>query len=279
MASKFKRGNLWWIKYKEDGVWKAKSTGYRTDNMGDTRQADLMVREQIREEQIQEIPDSQEDQWEKWVIRWLTDQYQRLDPVTGKPVSTTYDRYMRSWRKLVQWLDEIKINRPKQLTYNHTAEYPRWRLNHGGKKNTAIGELKLLGLVMQQAQRRGFCTDNPARNLGLKKELTKEKTPWEDHEITLVAKELAARQFGSWMHVTFLFGLYQSARLRQAALPLHCIELERARIHYPANIVKKMKAFSQPIDRRFLPVLTEIVAQRKNLSKNLLCDIPDFGAS
>jgi integrase len=45
-------------------------------------------------------------------------------------------------------------------------------------------------------------------------------------------------------------------------------------INYPGNVMKKGRPHTQPIDPKFLPILTEIVAHRRKLNKLTLADLP-----
>jgi hypothetical protein len=90
--------------------------------------------------------------------------------------------------------------------------------------------------------------------------------------IALAAAEKRDK-FG-WLHVSILMGHYQAVRCGQCRVPLNCIDLERRVIDYPASVMKSGKPHSQPIDPKFLPVLTEIVAHRRKLNKTTLADLP-----
>jgi integrase len=50
-------------------------------------------------------------------------------------------------------------------------------------------------------------------------------------------------------------------------------------IRYPDALVKGRKGFTQPLDERLLPALTEIIAERRRIGALTLCDVPKFGAS
>jgi hypothetical protein len=69
-------------------------------------------------------------------------------------------------------------------------------------------------------------------------------------------------------------GHYQAVRSGQCRVPLNCIELDRRVINYPASVMKSGRPHSQPIDPKFLPILTEIVAHRRKLNKTTLADLP-----
>jgi integrase len=277
MASLYKFRGKWWIRYKQGGKWKGKATKYKIDNIGDTKAAEKLCAAQTKKEMV-DATDKQSPAWDDWVVQWIERKW-------GHQKNSTPDRYHRSWRRgLRPWLYDSKyhgghaIETPARLTYEKCQGYLGWRLEHNGKRNTAISELKFLGQIVDEAIKRSYCDKNPARRLGLRKDPQKHKDPWPDETVKLVYETLDKEMFGTWMHVTFLLGLFQAARLRQCAVPLEAINLNRKTIHYPGSIMKggEEKAFTQPIDPRLYETLKQIVVLRKSEKKKTLCDIPRF---
>jgi hypothetical protein len=99
---------------------------------------------------------------------------------------------------------------------------------------------------------------------------------WSAFEIDQVEKALSVRDRFGWMHVTLLMGLHQALRLRQAEIPLSCIDFRRRLISYPGIKVKGGKAHSQPIEPDFYPILQELVEHRRAMGKAMLCEIPEL---
>jgi hypothetical protein len=173
----------------------------------------------------------------------------------------------------------------------HCLGYPAHRAKTGTSVNTSALELKLLAQVMDEAIARGYADKNACRNLRLARTPPKEKQPFSDEQLSKLdeifaagaweykvgEKAISVERYG-WQHVTYLLGRYQAARLMSARVPLDCIDLERARLRYPAEIVKGGKAYSQPIDERLLPELREIVARRRAAGEATLCDPPQLAS-
>jgi integrase len=132
-----------------------------------------------------------------------------------------------------------------------------------------------LAQVLEEAERRGYIQQNPARKLRLTKTPAKEKLPWSDDEIATVEAALEQRDRFGWLHVTFLMGLHQAVRLRQSEIPLSCIDFKRRLINYPNDYVKGRRGYCQPISTVFYPMLLDIVKHRKSIRKSTLCDIPN----
>lgn len=250
-----------WIRYKDaSGRWKGKPTRYTWANLGDVRQARLLAR---RQSEIEEArgPASQE-RLVDWVGAWLGEKYSGAD-------TTTLAVYRRTWRTVCKFLVEHRLHTAGQITREHAGVYLRWRLRTAGR-NTAISDLKLLAMAIDEAKARGHCTDNPLRRLGLKKEGTRGKEIWSDEAIGKAARHLQ-KSGTHWMRCVFFLGLYQACRLRQCEIPLGCIRLDLGVIQWPGDRVKGGEGYSQPIDPRFRPLLEDLV---KNATGGVLCRVP-----
>lgn len=263
MASTYTRPNSPFIsiRYKEGGKWKSRATQYRKGNLGDERQAKLAAREMSLVEAKQK-PVSSSEMFSEWVPRWLADTY----PATKH----TFTVYSRHWNRLSTFLSERSISTPRQFTYRHIPEYVDWRTKSAGK-NTAIHELKFMGVIMNEAVRREFAERNPCVRMGLKKDEAKEKSVWSDEEISAVSAAIHTQPH--WLRCTFVLGLYQAARLRQVPR-LSGIDFSRMQITY--HTTKGNKPFTHPMDERAKPLLEQLVAERKTQDPKAvtLCDIP-----
>jgi hypothetical protein len=270
MASLYKRKDspFYWIRYKDtDGQWRSSNTGYRKDKKSDQEQVHEMLEKKKREELIAKpVPRHRVAyQWDQWVPAWMEVRW------AGKTIKE-YRRYYRYW---TQYFAEKGITHPAALTREKVLEYINWR--DDACKNTCIQEIKFLAQIMKEAIKRKYYTDeNPARDLDLEPEDTEDKVPWTEAEVALVDAELLASDKFGWMRVTFLMGRYQALRLRQAQVPLRCIDFTRQQIDYPGYIVKggKKKQYSQRIDDDLLPHLKEIVAHRRSIGSTVLCEVP-----
>ncbi len=261
-----------WIRYKDaEGRWKSRNSGYRQDNIGDRKQAELEAqRTKLAEMERQPVTHTRSG-FAAWVVQWIDQKWGHLQTCTPK----YYKRYTLRW---LEYFDEVGITTPATVTREIVLGYLSWRADNGADRNTAIDEIKFFAMVMDEAKQRKFVTgDNPARGLDLSRLPQRHKEAWTDDEVALVGAKLAAQDEFGWLHVTFLFGLYQASRLRQCAVPLRSIDVARGLINYPDEIVKGRKGFSQPINPEFLPILKAIVEKRKALRHSTVCDIPGKG--
>ena len=256
-----------WISFKNaEGKWRSAATGYRQDNFGDRKQAEKLAKQKSLEEMANK-PVRASHRWEDWVIPWITARWGDRTNRTPK----MYTNYFWRWLK---YFEENEITQPVGLRREHVINYLGWRQKHGGHRNTAIHEIKFLGQLMDEAINRGYATVNPARKLHIERSAPAEKSPWSEFEIYQVGNALEARDKWGWMHVTFLMGLHQAVRLRQAQIPLSRIDFERRIIDYPSDAVKGGKGYSQPITPDFFPILQELVAHRQSIGQSMLCEIP-----
>jgi hypothetical protein len=270
MASIFDRpdSTFIWIRYKNAaGVWKSKNTGYRKDNIGDRKQAEIVAKRQSLEEMATKTVNAANHRWEEWVMPWITARWGNRSNRTPK----MYANYFWRWLK---YFKENEITQPAALRREHVINYLTWREKHGGRRNTAIHEIKFLGQLLDEAINRGYATTNVARKLHIERSAPAEKLAWSETEITQVGSALEARDKFGWMHVTFLMGLYQAARLRQAQIPISRIDFQRRIIDYPSDTVKGGKGYAQGIDPDFGPILQDLVAHRQSMGKSMLCEIP-----
>ena len=105
------------------------------------------------------------DGW-RWVEPFISTRYAAKD--------RTREIYLIQWRRLRLFFAESDIPGPAELTRDLVFEYPDWRCSQVKQKsgrspklNTALGELKLLGLIMDEAVARNIVMDNPSKRLGI----------------------------------------------------------------------------------------------------------------
>ena len=204
MASTYKRADspFIWIRYKSpSGAWKSANTGYRQDNIGDHKQAERLAKRKSLEEMANKPVRVASHRWEDWGIPWINGRWGNRSNRTPK----MYTNYFWRW---LDYFEEIDVTQPVALRREHVVNYLEWRKKHGGGRNTAIHEIKFLGMLMDEAISRGYASLNPARKLHLEKFAPVEKVAWSDFEVDRVGVALAERSKFGWMHVTFLTGLW-----------------------------------------------------------------------
>jgi integrase len=193
----------------------------------------------------------------------------------GASTATTPKRYRSHWQWLERWLKESDLPTPANVTREACIGYLTWRK---AGRNTALIELRFFRQVMKEALHRGYCTTNPASELGLKSAPRREKRIWTQDELQRADRWLAQNDPTGWKRAVYVLGRYQAARLRSCQVPLDCIDLKEKTIRYPARIMKSGKEHTQPIDERAIPALTEIYDKRRADGHSTLCDVPEFAS-
>lgn len=170
--------------------------------------------------------------------------------------------YRIHWDWLSGYMIDAQIAGPGQLDRAGVFAYVDWRTGQTKEKsgrhpqlNTALGELKLLGLVMDEAVRRGLAADNPARKLGIEREEPALKPEMEDAEIETIYRA----DKPDWMRKSFHIGLHTALRFSDTAI-------ERNRVNWTAKeiVIDKPKggrkrAFSIQIYPTIRPMIEEFM--------------------
>ena len=117
-----------------------------------------------------------ESRWDSWVPLFIQTRY------ATSPRSM--ERIQISWRNIRLFLAENHITHPVQITRNHCLSFLQWRKKAGmfkgtkGRKvshNTALYDLKVLRMFLNEALDRRMIALNPAARLMIKKEPPAEK--------------------------------------------------------------------------------------------------------
>ncbi len=135
------RSPFWWLHYKNDGVWKLKSTGLRYDNELQTAQAQLILsvwkEREVNERTVQGVSVRSDPSYDwSWVDDWPDNHCKNPRTRIG---------YGLHWRHIQHWLAVSKIRHPREISCRHGQEYILWRVGgRAGRKvcagNTALTE-------------------------------------------------------------------------------------------------------------------------------------------
>jgi integrase len=255
-----KNSPYWWLKPK---TGKARSTKMRHAVPHETQKAnDILEREKANENQRYAEP----ERWEFWVPQYIKERYEE------SPKSL--DRYEFRWRSIRAFLSRHKIDYPRQLTFNVVTLYVAWR-RAGDKqygvwpsgKNTAIGDVKFLGLIMKRAIQLSYANGNPCQGLGLKKAKPKEKPEITPEHVQKIWSELQAQP--EWMRTCFSICFFTGCRLHESAVPLSDVDIKNRFIHFPQ--AKGGKPFTVPLRDELIPLFTRLHDERRG---KLAFDMP-----
>jgi integrase len=260
MATIYRRDNspYWWIKYRnEQGKLVQESTHLRVDDAVQIRQAKRMLIEKKLVE-MKSPRMSGSDVFEHWVLSFLDRRYHGS--------TKSFDRQRACWENVEEYFKTINIISPRQVTYDLCVDYVRWRKGKAAR-NTAIAEVKCLGMVMGEAVRRGFITENPCRKLGLKRDKPKEKPELTEDQITKIREELKNERWPDWMSVCFEMAIHQGCRLRETSVPFSDIDLDRGTITFDA---KRANRFTTALHPDLKPLLHDL----KKIGSTHTCKLP-----
>lgn len=248
---------FWYLKTLDPatGKWRRKATEWRVGVGKDTHQARAAcAAATLRERQTSTASDGEE--WRMWAEGYLKERVK-----ARQQSELTLDRLRAGWAHVLRYLDEQQIVAPRNLTFDHCRAYLPWRLKQRrGKRpvahNTALLEIKVLGIVMGEAVRRGMAAGNPCRELGIKKEKSKEKPALTDEQITTIREDLKTRS--AWMSRCFEVALHHGCRVNECDVPMGDIDLDEGIIHFGKT--KGGKPFTVPIHPGIFPVIEERIA-------------------
>lgn len=215
MASKYIRdgSQFYWVKTKIGAPprkYRRFATRYRIGNQTETRKCNDDVRTLTAQEW--QMPRStatiRAERWGAWMEDFLALRYKRF--------AKSLTRYRTAWRTIELFLKENAIEVPRQLTRTHCFAYLTWRQkpNKAERKykagmNTALLELKFLGLVMKEAVHRGFAPANPCRELGIERDPARKPSELTDSDLLEIEAALEREPEGKRV---FLLPSYQIAR-------------------------------------------------------------------
>jgi len=248
-----------------DGKWCQRSTGLRKDNRLDRRRAHALVGEEsIKERAWRGVSDA--ERFSAWVLPFLRARH------SAPHQAKTLERYLGSWRTLSVFLERHGLHHPRQVRYPNVLAYHAWRMQpdddrvRAASYNTALSDVKLLGIVLDEAVRREFCERNPCHKTGLKKQPSPPKSEITDADITLILDEL--QHEAAWMSIAFQISVAHGTRLRATSIDL------RRDVNWDQWTVtfheKGQKVFTVPLQDRLRPLFERLRAEGRERT----CEIP-----
>lgn len=266
MASLYKRERsaFWWIEYVDGaGKRRQESTKLRRDVAAQTRKARELCRELTqREREASDTGFQAAALWENWVPRFIAQRY-GSEPDGRIVPGSTRERYETAWRNISAFLEDQAIAVPRQLTRQQVRDYIAWRGTaraevgvHKAAKNTALLEIKFLGTVLEEAVQSGYCSTNPCRRLGIKRDQAKPKPKIEIDEHRLITRAL--KREAEWMRVSYKIAWEQGCRFSETCFPLSDVDLARNVIGFRTKGEKKTIA-EFPLSPRLRPLIRRLM--------------------
>jgi integrase len=227
MACLYKRSGsrFWWVEYFDvSGHRRQESTKLRIDVTMESRRAHELCKElAAREKSKFELNEC----WEAWVPRFLQQRYR--DP--------TLARYKNSWKNVSTFLRVAEIYIPRQLTRQQVRDFVDWRQRRHAElgvyevcKNTALHEIKLLRVLMNEATASGFCNVNPCARLDIRKDPSPRKPRITESEHETIVRKL--KREPEWMRISYAIAWEQGCRFSETCLPLTDVNLRKDTIRF-----------------------------------------------
>ena len=229
MASLVQRDGspFWYIQKKQGTKWVRQRTQYRIASTAETRKAQHLASQVARTEKAQRGSVA-EMTWDQWVEPYFRVRYETRPK--------TLERFINAWTSVRLFLREQQIHIPSEVRREDCLKYVSWRTDgrkagtYAAGRNTALFEIKLLGLVLGEAMTRGWIVVNPGRGLGLPRSPAKLKP-----EISLAEEEkirTALKSEPRWMEVCFNLAMATGCRLAETSVPWSDVHLDRCQITF-----------------------------------------------
>jgi integrase len=262
MASLYKRlrSPYWWIEFVDGaGERRQKSTKLRHDVFAQSRQA-RQLRDDLtmREVATKSAPGYGPEMWAAWVPRFLAQRY---------GATATGARAYQAWRNLAAYLDAIGVAVPRQLTRQQIRDFIEWRKEPRAEsgtrvavKNTALLEVKFLGLIMDEAIASGFADSNPCNRLGIGRDQPKRKPriTYDEHRLITRALKLEPE----WMRLAYKIAWEQGCRFSETMIELRDVDLSRNVIGLRTK-GKKERIAEVPMSPRLIPLFRKLISHRR----------------
>jgi len=262
MASLYQRARspYWWIQWVDaTGKRKLESTGCRINSVSDTR----LARQKRAQKEVIEQSDRPSARKERdlsvWVHKWIASRYAKQPH--------TLESYTLTWVHLLRFLESKDICSADGIRREHSFEYLEWRQSPKGRapgskenvcRNTAIHDLVVLRLVLNEAVKRTWIVANPASKLGLKRDAPAEKPEFTEEQAKIVLAALPT--LPDWMEISWKIAWHQGCRLAETSLPLKDVNLKRELITFT---LKGGKRHTTRLNPALKPLFVKLIKEKK----------------
>lgn len=186
--------------------------------------------------------------------------------------------YSKQWVPLLDFLSGHRLLSPSALAREDCFAYVAWRTAQekarSGRmiaKNTALGELKLLAMLMDEAVLRGLAAANPCRRLKIAREEVAEKPEITADEEQLIRSQLLALpKEDAWMAAAFHVAISTGLRIGECRIAAHQVRWAEDQILIERPKGGRRREFCIPIYESIRPDLLRMRAERRRA----LFDVP-----
>jgi len=189
--------------------------------------------------------------------------------------ASTLERYSTVWKMLRRFLREMKIESPAAFTRQHCFDYLVWRAKPDKKSgkyraghNTALMELKIFRIIMNEAVIRDLCQGNPCVKLKIKRKDPRRAPELTDKQMDTVRSYIARvenEKLRRFLEITFEIGRWQGCRINATRLnPMTDVKLpaELGAMTGTIRFVSKGKEFETMLHPKLEPLFKRLKDER-----------------
>jgi hypothetical protein len=208
--------------------------------------------------------------WHLWVPQWLNTRYQNRKPSLIK--------YAGQWKILSLFLAEQEISSPRLFTREHAFEYIEWRQSQVKEKskrspglNTALADVRTMGMILREARRREFCRDDVTKALGLQRDDPEEKPEYTDEQITLISEKLQKKP--EWMRIAFHIAIQSGLRHQETQIRKKNVNFANGEISIPNPKGGRKRAFTHAGSDNLMAYLKDVFSDGRQVTWTLPKDV------
>lgn len=265
MASSFTRDDSAFVYLRvrrADGSWGKVRTAIRKDEADVKRKVKMAEAKASIEESMRAGSQNAGLRGWGWVPEFLHRHYEHPGSLL---------RAQNCWAALAVFLDTQGITGPEMVTHRLGHDYVAWRQRppagtvKARAKNTALTEVKILSMIMQEAVKLELAAANPLFRLGIKRAPCRQKCEVLPEEQVIIDEALLGEP--QWMQDAWLVAMCHGCRLREVSVPM-------SEVNEAAGVIvfkgKKGKLHAAPLHERCL----ELVRRRRAEKAKVLVDLP-----
>lgn len=253
-----------WLKWNDadSGTIKYENTKIRPDDEDATRRINRR-KHAISGNLIEGAGVVGSEAWHLWVPDWFNTVYRNK--------KSTRTKYKGKWRFLSRFMAENEIPSPRAFTRQHVYDYIDWRQDEVKEKsgrspklNTALDDIRLLRMVLNEAIRRKFLLENVTLKHKIGRDDVEEKPELTDEQITLV--RVAVKKEIEWMAIAFEIALLSGLRHQDTQIRRENVNFSTGEITIPHPKGGKRKAFTHAASDTLLAFLKQIFSDGRRVT-------------
>jgi len=176
-----------------------------------------------------------------------------------------------------------KLNTPEKFSREHVYSFVKWRMSEVKEKsgrspslNTALGDLKILDMVLKEADLRHYCAGVVTKNHGMEKDDADEKPEYTIEEMLYIREELIKlredpgwQEDADWMRIAWEISLGTGCRHKESRIRAIHVNWTTCEILHPSPKGGKRKAFVHAASDDIIRYLRQVFSDGRKITWNL----------